>query len=273
MEQKGIIRNAAVLIKNHTNHKNQIYLLEVEDAKIAQNDLIKRYRDCIDVIFIFSSLKSAFLYVFAHGELHQFQGDLLVEDTVTEFRTVFPCKKHETHQERILPQFVLNPQYTKNEVLNWDEKMWEIYYWLKVNFRLYNSEIGKQVNLNPVTVARRKEKMLPSLYVHYPVYAGGFDNYSMLLFVLEHISDMERVLDLLSDLSAISYLLKGDKGTYLCFASTRRTHTLASKMRKITGDDSLGFAHLSSRWTSLLEAYEGGKIKERFFSMFSPRSK
>ncbi|KYK36598.1 MAG: hypothetical protein AYK18_02575 [Theionarchaea archaeon DG-70] len=50
-------------------------------------------------------------------------------------------------------------------------------------------------------------------------------------------------------------------------------HTLASKMRKITGDDSLGFAHLSSRWTSLLEAYEGGKIKERFFSMFSPRSK
>jgi len=30
-----------------------------------------------------------------------------------------------------------------------DKKMWEIYYWLRNNFRLYNSEIGRQVGLNP----------------------------------------------------------------------------------------------------------------------------
>ena len=273
MEQKGIICNPSVLIKNHANYTNQIYLMEVEDAKMAQNDLISRFRDRIDVIFTFSSLRSAFLYVFAHEKLYQLQGDLLVEDSVTEFQTIFPCKEHESYQNRLLPPFVLNPPYTRDERLDWDEEMWEIYYWLKINFRLYNSEIGKQVNLNPVTIARRKEKMLPSLYIHYPVYAEGFDNYSMLLFILKDIPDIERVLALLSDLSATSYLLKGSKGEYLCFASTRRTHAFASKMRKITQDESLGFAHLSSRWRPLLEDYEKGKIEERFFYMFPPHPK
>ncbi|MBU7026564.1 MAG: AsnC family protein [Theionarchaea archaeon] len=272
MEQKGIILNPVVLIKNHSNYTNRIYLMEVEDAKMAQDDLINRYRESIDAIFTFSSLKSAFLYIYAHGELHTLQGDVLLEDTVTEFRTIFPCKKHEKDQERVVPQFILNPLYTRSEPLRWDRKMWEIYYWLKINFRLFNSEIGKQVGLDPVTVARRRKKMLLSLYVHYPLYAEGFDNYSMLLFILED-PNLEGVLTLLSDLSATSYLLKGGKGTYLCFASTRRTHALSSKMRKITKNESLGFAHLSSRWKPVLDDYEKGKIEERLFYMFPLRSK
>ena len=270
MEEKGIILNPSVLIKNHSNYTNWIYLLKVEDERLAQNDLIERYRDSIDVIFTFSSLESAFLYVYAHKELQNVKGDLLLKDTVAEFRTVFPCKEHEKHEKRILSQFVLNPQFTRDEPLVWDEKMWEIYYWLKVNFRLYNSEIGRQVGVDPVTVARRKKRILPSLYIHYPVFAEGRDNYSTLLFVLEDV-DADRVVGLLSDLSATSYLLKGSKGTYLCFASTRRTHTFASKMRKSLQDETLGFIHHSRWWTPLLDDYEKRKIEERFFHMFSPR--
>ncbi|MBU7028942.1 MAG: hypothetical protein HXS48_18555 [Theionarchaea archaeon] len=270
MEEKGIILNPSLLIKNHSNYTNWIYLLKVEDERLAQNDLIGRYRDSIDVIFTFSSLESAFLYVYAHRELQNVKGDLLLKDTVAEFRTVFPCKEHEKHEKRILSQFVLNPQFTRDEPLVWDEKMWEIYYWLKVNFRLYNSEIGKQVGVDPVTVARRKKKILPSLYIHYPVFAEGRDNYSTLLFVLEDV-DVERVVGLLSDLSATSYLLKGSKGTYLCFATTRRTHVLAPKIKEAAKNKSLGFLHLFSKWFPILDDYEKGKIEERFFYMFPPR--
>jgi hypothetical protein len=273
MEEKGVIINPSVLIKNHSNYTNWIYLLKVEDERAAQNDLIEGYRDCIDVIFTFSSLETAFLYVYAHKELQNVKGDLLLKDTVEEFRTVFPCKEHEKYKKRILPQFVLNQEYTRDEPLVWDEKMWEIYYWLKVNLRLYNSEIGRQVELDPVTVARRRKKMLPSLYIHYPVYAEGRDNYSMMLFVLEDGADVKRVVNLLSDLSATSYLLKGSTGTYLCFATTRRPHVLAPEMRKIAKNKSLGFLHLFSKWFPILDDYEKEKVEERFFYMFPPHSK
>ncbi len=151
--------------------------------------------------------------------------------------------------------------------------MWDIYYWLKVNLRLYNSEIAKRVRLDPVTVARRRKKMLPSLFIHYPVFAEGRDNYSMLLFVLKDEVDVERVVDLLSDLSATSYLLKGSTGTYLCFVTTRRIYTFTLRMREILQNETLGFAHHSKRWTPLLDDYEKGKIEERFFYMFPPRTK
>lgn len=271
MEEKGIVLNPSVLIKNHTNYINRFYLLKVEDEKKAQNYLIEKYKDCIDVIFTFSSLESAFLYVYAHKELHRLQGDIMLEDTVAELRTVFPCKEHEKYENRILPQFVLNPHYTRHEPLLWDEKMWEIYYWLKINYRLYNSEIAKKIGLDPVTVARRKKKMLPSLHIYYPVFAEDYNDYSMLLFVLK--DNVDSVVQLLSDLSATSYLLKGVKGTYLCFAPTRRPHVLAPKMRKIMDNESLGVVHLSSRWTPVLEDYQKGKVEERFFRMFSPHSK
>ena len=132
-----------------------------------------------------------------------------------------------------------------------------------INFRLLNSEIGRRVRLDMVTVARKKKKMLPSLYVHCSLYAEGFDNYSMLLFVLENIPD----------LSATSYPPKGSEETYLCFASTRRPHMLAPKMKKIMNNGLLRFIHLSSRWTLILEDYTKGKIEERFFYMFPLRPK
>jgi hypothetical protein len=155
-------------------------------------------------------------------------------------------------------------------LLNWDAKMWEIYYWLRVNFRLYNSEIGKKVGLDPVTVARRRKKMLPSLIVHYPLYAEGFDNYHMLLFILEDDFDMEELLSLLSDLSGMSYLMKGSKDNYLCFASTRN-RTFSEDMRKTMRNESLKFAHLSRKWTPILDDYQKKKVEERFFYMFPPQ--
>ena len=272
MEQREIILNPSVSIKNHSNYTNLFYLIEVDDEIPVIKDLINRYRDCIDVIFVFSSLKSAFLYIGAHKKLDHIQGNLILEDTITEFRVIFPCKEHEKYPQRVLPQYIFTPQMTKDEPLKWDAKMWEIYYWLKVNFRLYNSEIGKQVRLDPVTVARRRKKMLPSLIVHYPIYAEGFDNYSMILFVLEEDIDTEKLLSLLSDLSGTSYLLRGSKGKYLCFASTRN-RTFTVEMRKIMKNESLRFAHLSRKWTSILDDYEKGKIEERFFYMFPPQPK
>ena len=270
MEKKNIILNPVVSIKNHSNYTNQFYFVEVEDAKAGLENLIKKHRECIDVIFTFSFLQSDFLYIAAYDRLDHIQGKVILEDTVTEYRIIFPCKEHEKHPRRILPPFMLNPQYMRSESLTWDEKMWEIYYWLKINFRLYNSEIGRQVGLDPVTVARRKEKMLPSLHVHYPLYAEGHDNYSTLFFILEDIPDLNKLLNLLSDLSATSYLVGGSRGIYLCFASTRQTFAFTSKMRDVIQSESLGFAHPSSRWTPILEDYEKRKIEERFFYMFPP---
>jgi len=111
-----------------------------------------------------------------------------------------------------------------------------------------------------------------SLIVHYPIYAEGFDNYSMILFVLEEDIDTEKLLSLLSDQSGTSYLLRGSKGKYLCFASTRN-RTFTVEMRKIMKNESLRFAHLSRKWTSILDDYEKGKIEERFFYMFPPQPK
>jgi hypothetical protein len=273
MEKKQIILNPAISIKNHSNYTNRFYFIQGDDARKIMNDVLNRYRESIDVIFIFSSLQSDFLYIAAHEKIDHIDGKIILEDIVTEYRVIFPCKEHEKHSQRILPQFILVPEYTRDEPLVWDEKMWEIYYWLKINYRLYNSEIGKQVGISPVTVARRKEKMLPSLHIHYPVYAEGKDNYSVLFFILEDIPDLDKVLNLLSDLSATSYLVKGSKGTYLCFASTRRVHILAPKMRKAIGDESLGFSHFSSKWTPILDDYKKEKIEERFFYMFPPRTK
>jgi len=51
-----------------------------------------------------------------------------------------------------------------------------------------------------------------SLIVHYPIYAEGFDNYSM-IFVLEDDIDTEELLSLLSDQSGTSYLLRRDSFT------------------------------------------------------------
>lgn len=271
MEEREIMLNPTVSIKNHSNYTNQFYLVEVDDETPVITDLISN-RESIDVIFTFSSLKSAFLYIGTHKKLDDINGTLLLEDTITEYKIIFPCKEHERYAERVLPPYILNPEMTRDEPLTWDEKMWEIYYWLRVNFRLYNSEIGKQVGLNPVTIARRRKKMLPSLIVHYPLYAEGYDSYSMLLFVLEDGFDMKELLCLLSDLSGTSYLLKGSKGEYLCFASTRRSRTFSSKMRKIMNDESLKFAYFSSKWTPILDDYEKGEIEERFFYMFPPQS-
>ena len=273
MEQEKIILNPVVSLKNHSNCTNRFYFIEVEDVQKALSDIVEKWRECIDVIFTFSSLRTSYLYVAAHERLDHIRGDIILADTVTEFQIIFPCKGHEKDSQRILPLFIRSPQHTSSEPLIWDEKMWEIYYWLRVNFRLFNSEIGKKVELDPVTVARRKEKMLPSLHVHYPVYAGGHDNYSTLFFILENIPDLDELLNLLSDLSATSYLVKGSRGTYLCFASTRQTFAFTSKMRKVIQDESLGFAHPSSRWTSILDDYRKGKVEERFFYMFPPRSK
>ena len=271
MEEREIILNPAVSIKNHSNYTNRFYLVEVEDENPVITDLISRYKEHIDVIFTFSSLKSAFLYIGTHKKLDNMRGNLLLEDTITEYHVIFPCKEHEKHPERVLPPYIVNPEMTRDSPLTWDEKMWEIYYWLRVNFRLYNSEIGKQVKLDPVTIARRRKKMLPSLIVHYPIYAEGYDSYHMLLFVLENDFDIKKLLSLLSDLSGTSYLLKGGKGEYLCFASTRRSRTFSSRMRKFMNNESLKFAYFSSKWTPILEDYEKGKVEERFFYMFPPR--
>ncbi len=273
MEKKDIILNPVVSIKDHSNYTNRFYFFEVEDAKSALEGLIDRYRKYIDVVFAFSSLRSNFLYIATHENLNHISGNLILEDIVSEYRIIFPCKEHEKYPQRVLPQFILSPQYKRDEPLLWDEKMWEIYYWLKVNFRLYNSEIGRRVRLDPVTVARRKEKMLPSLHIHYPVYAEGHDNYSTLFFVLEDVSSLDELLSLLSDLSATSYLIKGSKGTYLCFAKVRQIYAFASKMREVVQDESLGFVHPSRCWTPIVDDYEKGKIEERFFYMFPPHSK
>lgn len=270
MEEKDIILNPSVSIRNHIGYTNRFYLVEVHDEIPVIQDLLKRYREYIDVIFTFSSLKSAFLYIGAHKELDDIKGDLILEDIITEYKIVFPCKEHEKYDERVLPPYVLDPEMNKNKLLNWDAKMWEIYYWLRVNFRLYNSEIGKKVGLDPVTVARRRKKMLPSLIVHYPLYAEGFDNYHMLLFILEDDFDMEELLSLLSDLSGMSYLMKGSKDNYLCFASTRN-RTFSEDMRKTMRNESLKFAHLSRKWTPILDDYQKKKVEERFFYMFPPQ--
>ena len=272
MEKREIMLNPKVSIKNHSNYTNRFYLVEVDDEASVIPDLIDN-REFIDVIFTFSSLKSAFLYIGAHKNLEDISGNLLYEDTIADYKIIFPCKEHERYVGRVLPPYIFSPEMTRDEPLAWDEKMWEIYYWLRVNFRLYNSEIGKKVGLNPVTIARRRKKMLPSLIVHYPLYAEGYDNYSTLLFVLEDDFDMKKLLALLSDLSGTSYLLKGSKGKYLCFASTRKSRTFSSKMRKIMNDKSLKFAYFSSKWTPMLDDYEKGKIEERFFYMFPPQSK
>lgn len=271
MEEKDIIMNPAVSIKNHSNYANRFYLLEVDDETSVIQDLICRYRDCIDVIFTFSSLRSVFLYIGAHRNLDDIAGNSILEDTIAEYHIVFPCKEHEKYAERVLPEYVFSPEMTQKEPLKWDKKMWEIYYWLKVNFRLYNSEIGRQVGLDPVTVARRRKKMLPSLIVHYPLFAEGHDNYHMLLFILENDFDRRALLSLLSDLSGMSYVLKGRKGEYLCFASARN-RTFSGDMKRVMKNESLRFAHLWRKWTPILDDYEKGKIEERFFYMFPPQS-
>lgn len=272
MEEREIMLNPTVSIKNHSNFTNRFYLVEVDDEASVITDLMDRYREYIDVIFTFSSLKSAFLYIGAHRTLDNISGNLIYEDTIADYKIIFPCKEHERYAKRVLPPYILSPEMTRDEPLVWDEKMWEIYYWLRVNFRLYNSEIGKKVGLNPVTIARRRKKMLPSLIVHYPLYAEGCDNYSMILFILEDDFDMKELLSLLSDLSGTSYLLKGSKEKYLCFASTRN-RTFTVDMRRIMKNKSLKFAHLSQKWTPMLDDYQKGKIEERLFYMFPPQSK
>ena len=273
MEEREIILNPTVSIKNHSDYTNRFYLVEVSNEIPVVQDLITRYKEYIDVIFIFSSLKSAFLYIGAHRTIDDLKGDVILEDTITDYHVIFPCKEHEKYAERVLPPYVFSPEMNRTGPLNWDAKMWEIYYWLRVNFRLYNSEIGKKVGMDPVTIARRRKKMFPSLIVHYPLYAEGFDNYHMLLFILENEFDMKELLSLLSDLSGMSYLLKGSEGKYLCFASTKRSRTFSSKMKKIISDKSSKFAYFSSKWTPILDDYENGKIEERFFYMFPPRIK
>lgn len=270
MEQKKILLNPAVSLKNHLNYTNRIYFIEVKNAQKSLKALIGKYKEYLDVIFTFSSFQSDFLYIAAHKKL-DVPGTIIYSDKVDKFKIVFPCKEHEKNSERILPQFVLEPEYTQNNLLKWDSKMWEIYYWLKVNFRLFNSEIGKKVDLNPVTVARRKEKMMSSLHVHYPVYADGHNNYTTLFFILEDIPDPKRLQTLLSDLSATSYLIKGSKGTHLCFVWVRQIHAFFAKMKKVIQNNSLGTAHFSSKWTPLLDDYKKGKIEERLFYMFPPR--
>jgi hypothetical protein len=272
MEERDIILNPSVSVKNHSNYTNRFYLVEVDNETPVIKDLIRRYRKYIDVIFTFSSLKSAFLYIGAHKKLDDIRGNLIFEDVIAEYQIIFPCKEHEKYTERILPQYTINPEMSHDGPLVWDERMWEIYYWLRVNFRLYNSEIGKQIGVDPVTIARRRKKMLPSLVVHYPLYAEGYDNYHMILLILENDFDKKELLSLLSDLSGTSYLLRGSKRKYLCFASTRN-RTFTVDMRKLVKNESLRFAHLSRKWTPILDDYQKEKIEERLFYMFPPQPK
>ena len=90
MENREIITNPAVTIKNHSNYTSRFYFIEVEDGKKALDDLTERFKGYIDAIFMFSSLQSEFLYIAARKRLDHVEGNLILEDTVTEY-----CENYE----------------------------------------------------------------------------------------------------------------------------------------------------------------------------------
>ena len=275
MEKNKIILNAECLIKNFRNYKNMHYVLKTKNWKEFYKKFVFQFKNQIEVILYMDAYDETLIYLKSHNEL-PIPGycETLERHTWINFIPVLPHSVSAKDLETSLKtepesESVLN-DFTVDEDLAWDDETWHTYYWLRVNYRMAHTDLGKLMGKSPQTAYRRRMFIDHSIYVDYPLFIRGSESYEMLFFSFQTKYPLFFV-DILSKNTAISYLVQTEAGRTACFINTtipKTVHDAMSTYEHAGIIQDVKRMQMTNRWDPLLDEYTKGVIPEKYFWMF-----
>ncbi len=278
MEEKMIIHNPRCLIKNFRNYNNMHYILRVKDWKEFIDTFALKYKELIDMVHWMDAYGESLIYLKTHCELPiPDHFDLLERREWANFVPIIPrsvsmkdleeALKTEPEEKSELADF------TVDEYLEWDNEMWDTYYWISVNYRMNNSELGKLIKKSPQTAYRKRRLVDESILIHYPVFIDGSRSYHPMFFSFRTQFPLFFV-DILSKNTGSSYVIQTKDGWTVCLINTRIPSLVSNAMNgyKETGIiQDLKSIRVSNWWYPILDDYIRGHIPEKYFIMFKYR--
>jgi len=276
MEENRIILNAECLIKNFRNYKNMHYILKTEDWKEFLDKFVFQFRNQIEVVLYMDAYNETRIYLKTHNELPIPGNCEILESHIwTNFVPVLP---HSTSVKDLETSLKTEPKpkhervlndFTADEDLPWDNEMWDTFYWLRVNYRMSHTDLGRLIGKAPQTAYRRR--MFIDQFVRVDlIFIRGSESYEMLFFSFQ-TKYPGFFIDVLSKNTAISYLVQTGAGRTICFVNTTIPRIVNDAMSRFENTgiiQDLKRMQMTNRWDPILEDYAKGVILERYFWMF-----
>jgi len=275
MEKNRIILNVEPLIKNFKNYENMHYILRTEDWEEFLEKFVFQLRDQIEVVLYMDAYGETFIYLKAHNKLPIPGNCEILESHVwTNFISILP---HSVSAKDLEANLKTEPEtestlndFTMDEDLAWNNEMWDTFYWLRVNYRMSHTDLGRLIGKAPQTAYRRRKFIDQFIHVDYPIFIGGSESYELLFFSFQ-TKYPSFFVDVLSKNTAISYVIQTEAGRTVCFINTtipRIVNDAMSKYENMGTIQDLKKMQMTNRWDPILEDYTKGIIPERYFWMF-----
>ncbi len=274
MEKNRIVENPRCVIKNFKNYTNMHYVLKTENWKEFISDFFPKHRESIDMVHCMNAYGEAYVYVKTHCKLPDSDLFKVLENHVwTNFIPVIPHSitskdfeevlKTEPEEESTLDDF------TMDKDLEWNDELWNTFYWISVNFRMTHTDLAKLLKVSPQTAYRRRMLIDESIVVHYPIFIGGWKPYEFLFSSFE-TKYPSFFIDILSKNTSVSYVVETENTT-TCFINTIIPTIVEDAMDKYEENgiiSNMRRMRMYNRLDPILEDYKKGIIAEKYFWMF-----
>ena len=278
MEDNRIIHNPRCLIKNFKNYTNMHYILKMKDWKEFIDSFAQKYKDLIEMAHCMDAYGESFIYLKTHCEL-PIPDDITVieEKEWINFVSILPHSVSTDDLEKALKsepgtESVLS-DFTVDGYLEWGNEIWDAFYWVCVNYRMRNSDLGKLLKKSPQTAYRRRRLIDESILVHYPLFIGGSRSYHPIFLSFKTKYPLFLV-DVFSKNTCTSYLIQTKDGGTTCFINTRIPFLVNDAMNRYmeTGIiQNLKSIRVNNWWYPFLDDYMKGRIPEENFFMFKSK--
>lgn len=278
MEENRVINNPRCLIKNFRNYTNMHYVLRVKEWKEFIHTFAQKYKDLIDMVHCMDAYDESVIYVKTHCELPIPDDTTILERKEwTHFVPILPHAVSTDDLEKALktePETESElPDFSEDSYLEWSNDIWDTYYWLCVNYRMNNTDLGNVLKKSPQTAYRRRRFIDDSILVHYPLYIGGSRSYQYMFYSFKTKYPLF-FTDILPENTGPSYLIQTKDGETTCFINTRIPFLVNDAMNvyKETGIvHNLKSIRVSNWWYPILDDYLKGFIPEEYFVMFKSK--
>jgi len=279
MEERQIIMNPHLYIRNCEGYSNHYMITEVENWKDLYEKIICRNWEAIDAAFYIRSWKKNRLaYIKYHNTL---KGEVphVLEKGPIDFMCVIHPQSTIDHK---LPKKLESEPDKKSQILsdrlnkkfNWDYDTKQVFWWLSINYRLSLTQIARQLKVSRTTVRNKKRLIEEFTCIHYPMYIHTFTSYTGVLssFYTEY---PEYIKEIFQNLSATCYLF-GNQEKILCFVNTTLpsyvTHVFEELEKKGIVED-LNTEITVRSWNKIVDEFQLGRIPEKYFWMFKRKIK
>ena len=273
MEEHQIIVNPHLYVRNCDGYSNHYMIVKVKNWKDLYERIICRNWEAIDSAFYIRSWKQNRLaYLKYHNTLEREPRDILEEGPIDYFCIIHPqCttdqqfKNHELKPDKksqILPDRL-------NRKFDWDYDTKQVFWWLKVNYRMSLTQIARQIEVSRTTIRRKKRLIEEFSYIHYPTFIHSRPNYTGILssFSTEYPEFLKKIFQ---NLSATCYLF-GNRDKTLLFINTTHpsyVNTILEELEQRTIVEDLNSEITIKGWNRVDDEYRLGRIPEKFFWMF-----